>query len=65
MIAKLIVHEGRNEKGRRRWYVQGRAANGEVVFTTQGYVTKWNAQRAARALARRMNPPPTIVGVTV
>lgn len=34
--------------GYKQWYVRLVAANGETLATSEGYVTKWNAKRAAK-----------------
>jgi uncharacterized protein YegP (UPF0339 family) len=34
--------------GRHPWYVRLIAENGEVLTVSEGYYSKWNAQRAAR-----------------
>jgi uncharacterized protein YegP (UPF0339 family) len=33
--------------GYKLWYVRLVAENGEIVAVSEGYVTKWNAKRAA------------------
>lgn len=35
-------------KGVQPWRFRVKAANGEVVASSEGYLTKWNAKRAAR-----------------
>lgn len=34
--------------GRQPWYVRLRGANGQVLATSEGYFSKFNAKRAAR-----------------
>ena len=34
--------------GFKLWYVRLVAANGETISVSEGYVTKWNAKRAAK-----------------
>lgn len=34
--------------GYKKWYVRLVAENGETLALSQGYVTKWNAKRAAK-----------------
>ena len=34
--------------GVKKWYVRLVAANGETLSVSQGYITKWNAKRAAK-----------------
>lgn len=34
--------------GRQPWRLRVKAANGEIIFVSEGYATKWNAKRAAR-----------------
>ena len=35
-------------KGLHPWYLRMRGANGQVLATSEGYFSKWNAKRAAR-----------------
>jgi uncharacterized protein YegP (UPF0339 family) len=42
--SKMNTYPGK----RRKWYVRLVAGNGETVVTSQGYVSKWNATRAAK-----------------
>jgi uncharacterized protein YegP (UPF0339 family) len=39
-------------KGRRKWYWHLEARNGQVVLTSQGYFSKWNAKRSAKKHAQ-------------
>ena len=34
--------------GRQPWYLRLLAGNGEILATSEGYFSKWNAKRAAR-----------------
>jgi uncharacterized protein YegP (UPF0339 family) len=34
--------------GYKLWYVRLVAENGEIVSVSEGYITKWNAKRAAK-----------------
>ena len=36
--------------GRHPWYVRAVAANGQVLTTSEGYYSKFNAKRAARRM---------------
>lgn len=47
----LVVHVYRGEgRGRQRWRWRAVSSNGEIVASGEGYVTRWNAKRAARKL---------------
>ena len=35
-------------KGLQPWYLRLVSSNGQVLVTSEGYATKWNAKRAAR-----------------
>lgn len=35
------------------WRFRPIAGNGEILFTTEGYFSKWNAKRAARKIFGR------------
>jgi uncharacterized protein YegP (UPF0339 family) len=37
-------------KGMHPWYVRLRASNGQILTTSEGYYSKWNAQRAAKRM---------------
>jgi uncharacterized protein YegP (UPF0339 family) len=37
-------------KGRHPWYVRLVSSNGQVLTTSEGYFSKWNAKRAARKM---------------
>lgn len=41
----IVIYKG---KGKQPWRFNLKAANGEVVSTSEGYLTKWNAKRAVR-----------------
>ena len=41
---KAVVFRGHNGG----WYVRIVAANGEPMLVSEGYVSKWNAKRAAK-----------------
>lgn len=45
-------------RGWQPWRFRAIAGNGEVVAVSEGYVTKWNAKRAAR----KVFPTAQIVG---
>jgi uncharacterized protein YegP (UPF0339 family) len=34
--------------GYKMWYVRLVSENGEIIAVSEGYVTKWNAKRAAK-----------------
>lgn len=38
-----------------QWYCRMRAANGQTVWTTEGYTVKRSAERAARNMAAAIN----------
>jgi uncharacterized protein YegP (UPF0339 family) len=38
------------------WYYRVRADNGRILTVSEGYVTKWNAKRAARKLFPMVEP---------
>lgn len=42
---KVVIYKG---KGLQPWRFRAVAANGETVATSEGYLTRWNARRAAR-----------------
>lgn len=35
-------------QGIQPWRLRVKAGNGEIIFVSEGYLTKWNAKRAAR-----------------
>jgi uncharacterized protein YegP (UPF0339 family) len=37
-------------EGRQPWYVRLVGGNGEPMLVSEGYLTRWNAERAARKL---------------
>ena len=37
-------------KGAQPWYVRLVSSNGQVLTTSEGYFSKWNAKRAARRM---------------
>jgi uncharacterized protein YegP (UPF0339 family) len=39
------------KKGARKWFWKIVGRNGEIVLTSQGYYSKWNAKRSALKLA--------------
>lgn len=51
MRAKITVFEGKDGL----WYYNVKAANGEIVSTSEGYVSRSNAERAVERL-------PAIIG---
>lgn len=50
---KVEVFHG---KGKQGWYVRLMADNGQILTTSEGYVTKWNAKRAAKRMFPSMPP---------
>lgn len=42
---KVEIFKG---SGLHPWYLRVRGANGKVLATSEGYLTKWNAKRAAK-----------------
>lgn len=45
----MTVHIFRGE-GRQPWYVRLVSSNGQVLSISEGYVSKWNAKRAANRM---------------
>lgn len=37
-------------RSRHKWYVRLRGGNNEVMITSEGYTSKWNAERAAKRM---------------
>ena len=44
--SKITVYPGKRQK----WYVRLKGGNHETMNTSQGYVSKWNAKRAAKRM---------------
>jgi uncharacterized protein YegP (UPF0339 family) len=42
---KVEIFKG---KGIQPWRFRARARNGEIITNSEGYLTKWNAKRAAK-----------------
>jgi len=45
MATRVELFKGR---GLHPWFIRLRADNGQIVAASEGYLTKWNAKRAAR-----------------
>jgi uncharacterized protein YegP (UPF0339 family) len=45
-----MIFEIYKGKGRNPWYVRVIAPNNQVILTTEGYFSKWNAKRAVRRM---------------
>lgn len=39
------------------WYYRVRSSNGQTLSVSESYVTKWNAKRAARKIAKSLRVP--------
>ena len=48
---RVEIYKG---NGRHPWYVRLVAKNGETVASSEGYFSKWNAQRAAKKMFPRL-----------
>lgn len=48
MEGATIVHFNLHQGADGDWYLTLTAANGEPLMTSEGYVTRYNARRAAR-----------------
>ena len=44
-----------------KWFYRVRAPNGETMYHSESYYSKWNAKRAAEAEAERQGIPLTVV----
>jgi uncharacterized protein YegP (UPF0339 family) len=48
---RVEIHKG---EGRHPWYLRLIGANGKTLVTSEGYYSKWNAQRAAKKVFPRL-----------
>jgi uncharacterized protein YegP (UPF0339 family) len=58
MTDKIEIFKG--EGLLKRWYVRLRASNGQVLSVSEGYVSLWNARRAARRLSDKWDGVPIV-----
>ena len=49
-VVQIFPGKSRHFFWRRLWYWRIVASNGQVVASSEGYATKWNAKRAATKL---------------